>query len=484
MGPTLIEWVTYRAGAHSTSDDPSKYRPKDEWAAWPLGDPIERLKIHLIRIGAWSEERHKQMQAEVEAEVLEAAKVAESHGTLHDGPKPSAATMFEQVYKDMPRHLREQRQQLESSAMAGVLIRASACAPDLPHKGGGAATSFSLVYVMARMSMVEAIRDAMDCKMAEDERVVVFGEDVGYFGGVFRCTDGLQRKYGKSRCFDAPINELGIVGVAIGMGAYGLRPVAEIQFADYVYPGYDQIVSEAARLRYRSGGEFFAPIVIRMPCGGGIYGGQTHSQSPEALFTHVSGLKTVIPSNPYDAKGLLIASIEDDDPVIFLEPKRLYNGPFSGHPDQPAVPWAKHPLSEVPAGRYVVPLGKAAVRREGKGVTVLCYGTMTHVAEAAAEETGVDAEIIDLRSLLPLDVDAIQASVEKTGRCLIVHEATLTSGFGAELAAQVTERCFYALEAPVERVAGWDTPYPVSEEWDYFPGPARVGRALVRAMET
>jgi 2-oxoisovalerate dehydrogenase E1 component beta subunit len=224
--------------------------------------------------------------------------------------------------------------------------------------------------------------------------------------------------------------------------------------------------------------------VIRMPCGGGIYGGQTHSQSPEALFTHVSGLKTVIPSNPYDAKGLLIASIEDDDPVIFLEPKRLYNGPFSGHPDQPVVPWSKHPLSEVPAGRYVVPLGKAAVRREGKGVTVLCYGTMTHVVEAAAEETGVDAEIIDLRSLLPLDIDAIQASVEKTGRCLVVHEATLTSGFGAELVAQVTERCFYALEAPVQRVAGWDTPYPVSEEWDYFPGPARVGRALVRAMET
>ena len=275
----------------------------------------------------------------------------------------------------------------------------------------------------------------------------------------------------------------GIVGVAIGMGAYGLRPVAEIQFADYFYPGYDQIVSEAARLRYRSGGEFFAPIVIRMPCGGGIYGGQTHSQSPEALFTHVSGLKTVIPSNPFDAKGLLIAAIEDDDPVIFLEPKRLYNGPFAGHPDQPVTPWAKHPLSEAPAGRYVVPLGKAAIRREGKGVTVLCYGTMVHVSEAAAEETGIDAEIIDLRTLLPLDIDAIEASVNKTGRCVIVHEATLTSGFGAELAAQVAERCFYALEAPVARVAGWDTPYPHAEEWDYFPGPTRVGRALVKAME-
>jgi 2-oxoisovalerate dehydrogenase E1 component beta subunit len=337
---------------------------------------------------------------------------------------------------------------------------------------------------MPRLSMVEAIRDAMDVKMAEDSRVVVFGEDVGYFGGVFRCTDGLQRKYGKSRCFDAPINESGIVGVAVGMGAYGLRPVAEVQFADYVYPGYDQIVSEAARLRYRSGGEFFAPIVIRMPVGGGIYGGQTHSQSPEALFTHVSGLKTVIPSNPYDAKGLLIAAIEDDDPVIFLEPKRLYNGPFSGHPDEPVTPWSKHPASEVPAGRYVVPFGQAAVRRAGADVTVLCYGTMTHVSEAAAAETGVDAEIIDLRSLLPLDIDAIQASVEKTGRCVIVHEATLTSGFGAELAAQVAERCFYSLETPVQRVAGWDTPYPHAEEWDYFPGPARVGRALLKAMET
>ena len=331
--------------------------------------------------------------------------------------------------------------------------------------------------------MVEAIRDALDCKMAEDPKVVVFGEDVGYFGGVFRCTEGLQRKYGTSRCFDAPINESGIVGVAIGMGVYGLRPVAEIQFADYFYPAYDQVVSEAARLRYRSGGEFTAPIVVRMPCGGGIYGGQTHSQSPEALLTHVAGLKTVLPSNPYDAKGLLIAAIEDDDPVIVLEPKRLYNGPFSGHPEQPVTPWSKHPLSEVPEGRYVVPLGKAAVRREGKGVTVLCYGTMVHVCEAAAEETGIDAEIIDLRSLIPLDVDAIVSSVRKTGRCVVVHEATLTSGFGAELAAIVAERCFYSLEAPVLRVAGWDTPYPHAEEWDYFPGPARVGRALRKAME-
>src|SRR5919202_74489 len=192
----------------------------------------------------------------------------------------------------------------------------------------------------------------MDVMMARDRRVVVFGEDVGYFGGVFRCTEGLQRKYGASRCFDAPISEGGIVGVAVGMGAYGLRPVAEIQFADYMYPAYDQIVSEAARLRYRSAGEFAATIVVRMPCGGGIFGGQTHSQSPEALFTHVCGLKTVIPSNPYDAKGLLISAIEDDDPVLFFEPKRIYNGPFNGFFDRPMTPWAKHPASEVPNGHY------------------------------------------------------------------------------------------------------------------------------------
>ena len=331
--------------------------------------------------------------------------------------------------------------------------------------------------------MIEAIRDAMDVMMARDDRVVVFGEDVGYFGGVFRCTEGLQRRHGKSRCFDTPISETGIVGVAVGMGAYGLRPVAEIQFADYMYPAYDQIVSEAARLRYRSAGDFHAPIVVRMPTGGGIFGGQTHSQSPEALFTHVAGLKTVIPSNPHDAKGLLIAAIEDDDPVIFLEPKRLYNGPFNGHHDQPVVPWSRHPLSETPEGHFTLALGTAAIRREGAAVTVLAYGTMVHVAEAAAAETGIDAEVIDLRTLVPLDVKAIERSVAKTGRCVILHEATRTSGFGAELSAQVQERCFHHLEAPILRVTGWDTPYPHAQEWDYFPGPARVARALAAAME-
>jgi 2-oxoisovalerate dehydrogenase E1 component beta subunit len=267
------------------------------------------------------------------------------------------------------------------------------------------------------------------------------------------------------------------------MAVYGLRPCVEIQFADYVYPGYDQLVSEAARIRYRSNGDFMVPLTVRMPTGGGIFGGQTHSQSPEALFAHVAGLKTVIPSNPYDAKGLLIAAIEDDDPVIFLEPKRLYNGPFNGHHDQPVKPWKSHELGEVPADHYSIPLGKAAIRREGGDVTVLAYGTMVYVAETAAEETGIDAEIIDLRTIVPLDLEAIEASVRKTGRCVIVHEATRTCGFGAELAATVEESCFYHLEAPVIRVTGWDTPYPHAHEWAYFPGPDRVGAALKKVME-
>ncbi len=336
---------------------------------------------------------------------------------------------------------------------------------------------------MPAMNMIQALNSAMDVMLGRDPNVLVFGEDVGYFGGVFRVTEGLQKKHGLTRCFDSPIGEAGIVATAIGMGAYGLRPVVEIQFADYIYPAYDQLVSEAARLRYRSAGDFTAPMVVRTPYGGGIFGGQTHSQSPEALFTHVAGLKTVIPSTPYDAKGLLIAAIEDDDPVIFLEPKRIYNGPFSGHHDQPVQPWNKHPASEVPEGHYTVPLGKAAVVREGSALTVLAYGTMVHVALASAAEAGIDAEVIDLRTLLPLDLGTITASVEKTGRCVIVHEATLTSGFGAELAALVQENCFYHLEAPIQRVAGWDTPYPHAFEWDYFPGPARVIAAMRRVME-
>jgi 2-oxoisovalerate dehydrogenase E1 component beta subunit len=332
-------------------------------------------------------------------------------------------------------------------------------------------------------NMIQAINDAHRVMMKRDEDVVVFGEDVGYFGGVFRATEGLQKEFGKERCFDAPISENGIVGIGIGMAAYGLKPVIEIQFADYIYPGYDQIVSELARIRYRTAHEWSMPVVIRTPYGGGIYGGQTHSQSPEALFAHVSGLKVVIPSTPYDAKGLLISAIEDLDPVIFFEPKRLYNGPFDGHHDRPVKPWAKHPASEVPDGHYTVPLGKAAIVREGNAVTVLAYGTMVHVALGTVEENGIDGEVIDLRTLVPLDIETIEASVKKTGRVVVVQEATKTNGFAAELATLIQERCFYHLEAPIQRVTGWDTPYPHAYEWIYFPGPLRMKNALKKAME-
>ncbi len=336
---------------------------------------------------------------------------------------------------------------------------------------------------MASMTMIQALNSAMDVMLGLDPDVLILGEDVGYFGGVFRATEGLQKKHGLTRCFDTPIGEAGIVGVAIGMAAYGLKPIVEIQFADYIYPAYDQLVSEAARLRYRSAGDFTAPITVRTPYGGGIFGGQTHSQSPEALFTHVAGLTTVVPSNPYDAKGLLISAIESSDPIIFLEPKRLYNGPFDGHPERPMVAWSKHPASAVPEGYYTIPLGKAAVAREGDAATILAYGAMVHVALAAVEDSGVDAEVIDLRTLVPVDIETIAASVRKTGRCVIAHEATRTSGFGAELSALVQEHCFYHLEAPIERVTGWDTPYPHAFEWDYFPGPARIAAALRRVTE-
>lgn len=336
---------------------------------------------------------------------------------------------------------------------------------------------------MSKMNMIQALNSAMDIMLDKDPSVIIMGEDAGYFGGVFRCTEGLQKKYGDSRVIDAPIAEGGIIGTAIGIGLNGLRPVAEIQFADYIYPGLDQVVSELARIRYRSGGEFFSPVTIRTPCGGGIRGGQTHSQSPEALFTHITGIKTVMPSTPYDAKGLLISSIESNDPVVFFEPKRIYNGPFDGDPNKPAVGWGSHPGGEVPEDHYSIPIGKASVVEQGDDLTIITYGTMVHVCQAAVRKAGVSADVIDVRTLAPLDLDTLTQSVEKTGRCLIAHEASRFCGYGAELAATVQEACFWSLQAPIERVTGWDTPYPHAFEWEYFPGQDRVVAGIKKVME-
>jgi 2-oxoisovalerate dehydrogenase E1 component beta subunit len=313
------------------------------------------------------------------------------------------------------------------------------------------------------MTLLEAINDAMHHEMANDDRVVVFGEDVGRKGGVFGTTAGLQEKFGKDRCFDTPLSECGIVGTAIGMAVYGMRPVAEIQFLDFIYPAFDQIVSEAAKIRYRSGGEYTCTLVIRAPSGGGIRGGHYHSQSSEAYFCHTPGLKVVMPSTPADAKGLLIASIRDEDPVIFLEPKRIYR--------------SLDVKAEVPTGEHTVKLGEGRVVREGTDCTVIAWGAMVPVAQkaaAAAESQGRSIEILDPRTLVPLDEPLLLESVKKTGRCVIVCEAPRTGSFAGEIAAIVAEKAIEYLEGPVVRVTGFDTPFPYTLENIYLPDTRRV----------
>lgn len=314
-------------------------------------------------------------------------------------------------------------------------------------------------------NIIQAVNDALKLEMRRNQRVVLLGEDVGNFGGVFRATTGLQEEFGKDRVMDTPLAEAGIIGTAIGMALYGLRPVAEIQFADFIFPAFDQIVNELAKFRYRSGGEYPAPVVIRTPYGGGIRGGHYHSQSPETYFAHTPGLKVIIPATPYDAKGLLLTAMRDEDPVLFLEPKRVYRA-------------AK---GEVPEGEYTIPFGQAKIVREGKGVTVLCYGSMLHTVLEAVEKQGAgefDPEVIDLRSLVPLDLDTILESVRKTGRVVIVYEAPKTCGFGAELSALIAEKALMSLEAPIARVAGLDTPFPYTLELEYLPSPERVAKAI------
>lgn len=319
---------------------------------------------------------------------------------------------------------------------------------------------------MTEMNLVQAIHSALRCALRDDENVLLMGEDIGTLGGVFRVTEGLRAEFGADRVLDTPLSETGILGTAIGMALYGLRPVSEIQFADFIFPGFDQLVSEAAKYRYRTASEFHVPMVVRTPYGGGIRGGQYHSQSPEALFIHTPGLKVVCPSNPYDAKGLLLEAIEDEDPVLFFEPKRVYR----------AV------KMDVPETTYRVPLGEAKVVRPGEKITCLAWGAMLYEAFTAAEEVakeGVDVEVIDLRTLWPLDLETIVSSVKKTGRVLIVHEAPRTCGFGAELVALITERAFLHLEAPPVRVTGWDTPFPLTHEREYLPLAHRIAPALL-----
>lgn len=323
---------------------------------------------------------------------------------------------------------------------------------------------------MPNMNMLQAINNALDIAMAEDEKVICFGEDVGLFGGVFRATSHLQEKYGRARCFNTPLVEQGIIGFANGLAAQGSVPVAEIQFADYIFPAFDQIVNETAKFRYRSGDLFnVGGLTIRAPYGGGISGGHYHSQSPEAYFAHTPGLKVVVPRNPYQAKGLLLSAIRDPDPVLFFEPKRLYRAS----------------TGEVPEEDYQLPIGEAEVTREGTDVTLLGWGAQMEVIERAvelAEKEGISCEVIDLRSILPWDEDSVVESVLKTGRLVITHEAPLTGGFAGEIAATVQERCFLYLESPIARVTGLDTPFPLTLEKEYLPDHLKIFEAIRASM--
>ena len=319
---------------------------------------------------------------------------------------------------------------------------------------------------MSEMTMVGAINAALRHEMSVDDRVVLLGEDIGKLGGVFRVTAGLQQQFGQDRVIDTPLSETGIMGTAIGMALNGLRPVPEIQFGDYIYPAIDQLINEAAKYRYRSGGELTCPMVVRVPVGGGIRGGHYHSQSPESFFVHTAGLKVVCPSNPYDAKGLMLSAIRDNDPVLFFEPKRVYRAL----------------KMDVPEEEYIVPLSSARVVRQGEHVTLVAWGAMLLEALAATEQVraqGIDCEVIDLRTLWPLDTATVVESVKKTGRLVIVHEAAKACGLGAEMVAQICEKAFLHLEAPPCRVTGWDTPFPYTLENEYLPLAHRIVPALI-----
>ncbi|MBN9378743.1 MAG: alpha-ketoacid dehydrogenase subunit beta [Chlamydiales bacterium 38-26] len=324
---------------------------------------------------------------------------------------------------------------------------------------------------MAMMNIIQALNHTLHHEFARDSRLLTFGEDVGVFGGVFRVTTGLQEKFGEERCFDTPLTEAGIIGFGIGIAQKGLKPICEIQFADYIYPAFDQIVNEMAKMRYRTGNQYSCPMVVRTPYGGGIHGGHYHSQSPEAFFLHIPGLVVVVISSPYDAKGLLASAIRSNDPVLLLEPKRLY----------------RSLKEEVPEEEYFIPLGKAHIERTGKDLTLIGWGAQHHqnmeAANALMEQEKLSIEVINLRTLNPLDINTIVESVNKTGRCVVSHEAPLTQGFGAEIAALINERCFLKLKAPVKRCCGLDTPFPHTLEKEYLPDAPRVKQAILETLD-
>lgn len=440
-GPSLIEAIVYRMTPHSSDDDDRRYRSADEVEEHRRTEPVTAFRSHLTELGVLTDALDATITEEVMAEIEAAQAAAEA------APDPDPATLTTHVYSDEPQDL-------------------AACAPDYP--GGAPGAEHGLPDGEGpQKTVLEAIREAMADEMERDERVFVFGEDVGV-GGVFRATEGLRARFGPWRCFSTPIAESQIVGTAIGAAFAGLRPIPEIQFSDYSLPAFNQIVNEAARTRYRTRGDFPCPIVIRMPFGGGVHGSLYHSQSPEAMYCHSPGLKVVAPSTPYDAKGLLIAAIRDPDPVVFLEHKRAYRL-IKGF---------------VPDGPYTLPIGKARLSRAGADLSVITYGLMVHQALKAAAhlaQEGVDVEVLDLRTLKPLDEEAILATVRKTGKVLLLTEANPFCAVTSEVGMLIAERAFDYLDAPPARMTGPDSPampFNTALEEAFLPDPEEITARL------
>lgn len=472
--PILLELMTYRVGDHTTSDDSSAYRKEDkeEVQKYKSLGPIPRWRTFLESKGLWNEEKEKAIASAAREEMLQAMKSGETK------KKAPLRELFTDVYTDLPWHLEEQAAYAEKhcreysadykmSAYRGLDGPAPtpdpSCIASAPRHIPKAPSRET-----QELTMVQAINEALSVALASNSRSVLFGEDVG-FGGVFRCSVGLREKYGEHRVMNAPVAEQAIAAFAVGLSVAGYQAIAEMQFADYIFPAFDQIVNEIAKYRYRNAGGGAGNITIRAPCSAVGHGSMYHSQSVESYFAHCPGLKIIIPRGPKQAKGLLLAAIRDPDPVLFFEPKVLYRAKIEG------------PDSQVPVGDYELPIGQAEVVQEGTDVTLLGWGSQVGRLQAAAARAaaeGISCEVIDLQTIIPWDVDTVQASVQKTGRLIIAHEAPQTNGFGSEISAKIQERCFLHLQSPIQRVCGYDTHFPYAWEEFYVPSPARVLDAI------
>jgi pyruvate/2-oxoglutarate/acetoin dehydrogenase E1 component len=455
-GPTLVEAVMYRYSAHSTYDGTPVYRTREEEAEWLRKDPLIRMRTYLTNLNLIPEGFEDEIRSGIAEQVATAIDQLETTGL------PGRDAPYRHVYAEMPVHLHEQLNEDQRIAGEEQTPLTRVTTPQVEPSIDGPTE---------KMTLVDALRSALDHALEHDDRVVVLGEDVGVEGGVFRVTSGLYDKYGADRIIDTPLSEQGIVGTSVGMAISGLRPVAELEFAGLGYTAFDHIIFHVARYRWRTRGKITMPIVVRMPGGGGHEGYEGHSDNPENYFVHTPGLTVLYPSNPYDAKGLMASALEYDDPVIFFEPVFLY--------------FVKH--DGVPIDHYTIPIGKAHIARAGTDLTVVAYGNAVNIAIAAAQELesdGISAEVVDLRTLKPWDRETVLESVAKTGRLVVAHEAAVIGGFGAEIVASVTEHGGYLLETPPVRVGHPDMVWGQAKLEEYSKlSPAKIIDAARRVLE-